>query len=137
MGVDNDIIMLERGRRLLSRKACGSSGLPINAILLCADSSGAKLLSIISMLGVGSRLNRLPSSAPGLVSVVSVKAGSTELRRRILLSVVIRQRRSFRRREGLFLFFEDNASVIVTRRGEVKSLSVSGPICHECAELVS
>ena len=35
-------------------------------------------------------------------------------------AVVIRQRKSYRRKDGVFLYFEDNAGVIVNVKGEMK-----------------
>ena len=35
-------------------------------------------------------------------------------------AVVIRQRKAFRRRDGVYLYFEDNAGVIVNPKGEMK-----------------
>lgn len=37
-------------------------------------------------------------------------------------AVVIRQRKSYRRKDGVFLYFEDNAGVIVNNKGEMKGL---------------
>jgi large subunit ribosomal protein L23e len=79
----------------------------------CADNSGAKNLYIIAVRGIKGRLNRLPSSAPGDIVVASVKKGKPELRKKVMPAVVIRQRKAWRRRDGVFLYFEDNAGVIV------------------------
>ncbi len=38
----------------------------------------------------------------------------------VMPAVVIRQRKAFRRRDGVFLYFEDNAGVIVNVKGEMK-----------------
>lgn len=35
-------------------------------------------------------------------------------------AVVIRQRKPYRRKDGVFLYFEDNAGVIVNNKGEMK-----------------
>jgi large subunit ribosomal protein L23e len=37
-------------------------GLPVAAVLNCADNTGAKNLMIISVCGIKGRLNRLPSA---------------------------------------------------------------------------
>ena len=42
---------------------------------------------------------------------------------------------AFRRREGHYLYFEDNAGVIVNPKGEMKGSAVTGPVAKECAEL--
>jgi len=35
-------------------------------------------------------------------------------------AVVIRQRKAIRRKDGVFIYFEDNAGVIVNNKGEMK-----------------
>lgn len=42
-------------------------------------------------------------------------------------AVVIRQRKSYRRKDGVFLYFEDNAGVIVNNKGEMKGRYSSTP----------
>lgn len=50
-------------------------------------------------------------------------------------AVVIRQRRAWRRKDGVFLYFEDNAGVIVNPKGEMKGSAITGPVAKECADL--
>ena len=38
-------------------------------------------------------------------------------------AVVIRQRKPWRRKDGTFIYFEDNAGVIVNPKGEMKGAS--------------
>jgi ribosomal protein L14 len=38
----------------------------------------------------------------------------------VMPAVVIRQRKPFRRKDGVVLYFEDNAAVIVNNKGEMK-----------------
>ena len=49
--------------------------------------------------------------------------------------VVIRQRKSWRRKDGTFIYFEDNAGVIVNAKGDLKGSAVMGPVSKECADL--
>ena len=46
--------------------------------------------------------------------------GKPELRKKVMPAVVIRQRKTFRRKDGQFIYFEDNAGVIVNNKGEMK-----------------
>lgn len=57
-------------------------GLPVGAVLNCADNSGAKSLYIIEPFGFGSHLNRLPDAGVGDMVVASVKKGKPELRKK-------------------------------------------------------
>ncbi len=92
-------------------------GLPVAATLNCADNSGAKNLYIIAVQGVRGRLNRLPAGSIGDVVLASVKKGVQKLRKKVHPAVVIRQRRAWRRPDGTFIYFEDNAGVIVNNKG--------------------
>merc|ERR1712115_10975 len=111
-----------------------SLGLPNAALINCADNTGAKNLYIIAVFGVGGRLNRLPAACPGDMVLATVKKGKPELRKKVMPAVVVRQRKTWRRRDGVFIYFEDNAGVIVNEKGEMKGSAVTGPVAKECAE---
>ena len=66
---------------------------PVGAVMNCADNSGAKNLYMIAAGGCGSRLNRLPKAGPGDMILASVKKGKPELRKKVLLAVVVRQKK--------------------------------------------
>ncbi len=53
----------------------------------------------------------------------------------VLQAVVIRQRKHYRRKDGTFIYFEDNAGVIVNTKGEMKGSAITGPVAKECADL--
>merc|ERR1712129_503182 len=101
----------------------------------CADNSGAKNLYIIAVKGIGSALSRLPKAAPGDLVLATCKKGKPELRKKVMKAVVIRQKKAWRRRDGIFISFEDNAGVIVNDKGEMKGSAIQGPVAKECAEL--
>eukprot|EP01116_Phalansterium_solitarium_P004212 TRINITY_DN15141_c0_g1_i1.p1 TRINITY_DN15141_c0_g1~~TRINITY_DN15141_c0_g1_i1.p1 ORF type:complete len:156 (-),score=21.96 TRINITY_DN15141_c0_g1_i1:113-532(-) len=108
---------------------------PVGCVLNCADNTGAKNLYIISVKGIGARLNRLPAAAVGDMVMATVKKGKPELRKKVHPAVVVRQRKSWRRKDGVFIYFEDNAGVIVNPKGEMKGSAITGPIAKECADL--
>ena len=83
--------------------------------------SGAKNLYIIAVGGIRGRLNRLPAAASGDMVLATVKKGKPELRKKVMPAVVIRQRKTFRRKDGTFLYFEDNAGVIVNNKVSLKT----------------
>ncbi|NWZ40472.1 RL23 protein, partial [Brachypodius atriceps] len=103
-----------------------SLGLPVGAVINCADNTGAKNLYIISVKGIKGRLNRLPAAGVGDMVMATVKKGKPELRKKVHPAVVIRQRKSYRRKDGVFLYFEDNAGVIVNNKGEMKGGAGNG-----------
>merc|ERR1712184_69169 len=112
-----------------------SLGLPNAALMNCADNTGAKNLYIIAVFGIGGRLNRLPAACPGDMVLATVKKGKPELRKKVMPAVVVRQRKTWRRKDGVFIYFEDNAGVIVNEKGEMKGSAITGPVAKECAEL--
>jgi large subunit ribosomal protein L23e len=65
----------------------------------------------------------------------SVRKGKPDLRKKVMPAVVIRQRKSWRRKDGVFIYFEDNAGVIVNPKGEMKGSAITGPVSKECADL--
>ncbi|ELK35050.1 60S ribosomal protein L23, partial [Myotis davidii] len=52
-------------------------------------------------------------------------------------AVVMRQRKSCQRKDGVFLYFEDNAGVTVNNKGEMKGSAITGPVVKERADLWS
>jgi len=85
-----------RGGALL---ACGVGG-----TCVC----GASMLTGLARFEQG-RLNKLPAATIGDMVMCSVKKGKPELRKKVMPGVVVRQRKTFRRKDGIFLYFEDNA----------------------------
>lgn len=112
-------------------------GLPVAALLNCADNTGAKNLFVVAVVGIAGHLNRIPSAGVGDMVLCSVKKGKPELRKKMMPAVVIRQRKSWRRKEGVVLYFEDNAGVIVNPKGEMKGSAITGPVGKECGMLPS
>ena len=54
----------------------------------------------------------------------------------VMPAVVVRQRKAWRRVDGGgFIYFEDNAGVIVNVKGDMKGSAISGPVAKECADL--
>ncbi len=111
------------------------TGLPVGAVVNCADNTGAKSLEIISVAGIKGRLNKLPSATIGDLVMASCKKGKPELRKKVHPAVIVRQRKTWRRKEGTFIYFEDNAGVIVNNKGEMKGSAVTGPVAKECADM--
>ncbi|PIG83229.1 hypothetical protein AARAC_009938 [Aspergillus arachidicola] len=105
------------------------------AVMNCCDNSGARNLYIISVKGTGARLNRLPAAGVGDMVMATVKKGKPELRKKVMPAVVVRQSKPWRRPDGIYLYFEDNAGVIVNAKGEMKGSAITGPVGKEAAEL--
>ena len=78
----------------------------------CCDNSGARNIYIISVVATGARLNRLPAAGAGDMVIATVKKGKPELRKKVMPAVVVRQSKPWRRPDGIYLYFEDNAGVV-------------------------
>ena len=83
-----------------------SLGLPVGAVVNCADNTGAKNLYVISVKGVKGRLNRLPAACVGDMVMATVKKGKPDLRKKVMPAVIVRQRKPWRRKDGVFMYFE-------------------------------
>lgn len=57
-------------------------GLPVGAVVNCADNTGAKNLYVIAVKGRKGRLNKLPSAGVGDMVMATVKKGKPELRKK-------------------------------------------------------
>nr|XP_009773905.1 PREDICTED: 60S ribosomal protein L23-like isoform X1 [Nicotiana sylvestris] len=90
-----------------------SLGLPVAATVNCADNTGAKSLYIISVKGIKGRLNRLPSACVGDMVMATVKKGKPDLRKKVMPAVIVRQRKPWRRKDGVFMYFEGNNLLIL------------------------
>lgn len=112
-----------------------SLAMPVGAVMNCSDNTGAKNLYVISVRGYHGRLNRLPSGCVGDMVMACVKKGKPELRKKVMPAIIIRQRKSWRRKDGTVIYFEDNAGVIVNPKGEMKGSGISGPVAKESADL--
>lgn len=112
-----------------------SLGLRNASLMNCADNTGAKNLYIFGVMGWGARLNRVPGACPGDMCLGTVKKGKPDLRKKPHPLVVIRQRKPYRRKDGVTIYFEDNAGVIVNPKGDMKGSAIAGPVAKECADV--
>jgi large subunit ribosomal protein L14 len=128
-----------KGRGLIAKGMLGqapkiSKGLLAGSVVKCADNSGARAIRIIQVMGYKGRLRRVPKAAVGDMVVVSVRRGAPDMRKKIFQAVLVRQKRPFRRTDGVWVQFEDNAAVIMTPEGEMRGSEIKGPVAKEAAE---
>ena len=119
--------MLSHGEKL-------SKGLIPGSVLKCADNTGARVLRLIQVIGYKGRLRRYPSASVGDRITISVRKGTPELRKKMFQAVIVRQRKPYRRIDGVWIQFEDNAAAIITPDGELKGSEIRGPVAKEAAE---
>ena len=111
-----------------------NTGLQVGSYVPVADNSGAKEVMIINVPLIKTRLRRLPAAGVGDLVVVTVKKGTPQMRKQVTYAVVIRQKRPFRRPDGTWVAFEDNAVVIVAPDGTPRGSEIRGPVAREAAE---
>ncbi|MCK4592181.1 50S ribosomal protein L14 [Candidatus Parcubacteria bacterium] len=99
--------------------------------LAVADNSGAKLVKCIKVLG-GTRRRY---AYIGDVIVVSIKAAEPRgqvKKGEVAKAVIVRQKKKFRRKDGSYIRFDDNAVVIVDKdKITPKATRVFGPVARE------
>lgn len=109
-------------------------GLPTGAYLECIDNTGAKVVQIVAVPKYHGTLRRYPCAGIADLLVVSIRKGTPEMRKQLVYAVIVRQRRPFRRSDGMIVQFEDNAVVLTTESGEAKGTDIKGPVAREAAE---
>lgn len=102
--------------------------------LVVADNSGAREVMVVGVVGLKTRLRRVPFATVGDMVIATVKKGNPELRGQITRAIVIRQRKPYRRPDGTWIAFEDNACVLVNPDGTPKGKEIRGPVAREAVE---
>jgi len=99
-----------------------------------ADNSGAKRVGVIKVLG-GSRRRY---GQLGDIIVISVKEAEPRKqvkKKEVLKAVIVRQRNNYRRKDGSYVRFDENAVVILEGASkEPKGGRIFGPIPREIKE---
>jgi len=109
--------------------------LPHRATLVVCDNSGAKMLKIISVKGQKTRKKRKPAAGVGDLLFASVIKGNPAMRKQVVLAVIVRQKKEYRRLDGTRIGFEDNAAVVLKDdKGNPKGTIFKGPIAKEATE---
>lgn len=99
-----------------------------------ADNSGAKRVRCFKVLG-GSRRRY---AALGDIVIVSVKEAEPRKivkKGEVHQAVIVRQKKSFRRKDGSYIRFDDNA-VVILEKGKLdpKGGRIFGPVAREIRE---
>ncbi len=98
--------------------------------LRAADNTGAREIMCINVLG-GSRRRY---ARVGDVIVASVKKaipGAATKKGDVVRAVVVRTTQSYRRLDGSYIRFDENAAVILTDKNNPKGTRIFGPVARE------
>ncbi len=98
------------------------------------DNSGAKIGRVFKVLG-GSKKRYAELGEQVVVAVQSAEPRKSVKKKDVVTAVVVRQKKAFRRKDGSYVRFDDNAVVIIDKdKKEPKANRVFGPIPRELAE---
>ncbi len=102
-------------------------------MLKVADNTGAKVVQCFRVLG-GTRRRY---SQIGDIIVGSVKEAEPRKAVKkgdVVKAVIVRQKKAFRRKDGSYIRFDDNAAVILDNNKEPKGGRIFGPVARELKE---
>jgi large subunit ribosomal protein L14 len=108
------------------------------SIVTIADNSGAKIGRIFKVLG--SAAKRYAEIGELVTLSVQVAEPRKQVKKKdVLRAVVVRQRKAFRRKDGSYIRFDENAVVIIEGVGknakEPRAGRIFGPIPRELQDL--
>ncbi len=101
--------------------------------LKVADNSGAKEIMCFRVLGGSFRR----TAGVGDVIVASVKTatpGGTVKKGDVVKAVIVRTRKQYRRPDGSYIRFDDNAAVIINDAKQPRGTRIFGPVARELRE---
>ena len=102
-------------------------------MLKVADNTGAKIIQCFRVLGgTRKRYARLGDIIVGTVKEAEPR--KPVKKHEVVRAVVVRQKYPYRRRDGSFVRFDENAVVILERAKEPKGGRIFGPIPREIRE---
>lgn len=103
-------------------------------IVKITDNSGGKLARVFKVLG-GSKRRYARIGDEVVIAVQSAEPRKQVKKKDVLRAIVVRQVQPFRRKDGSYIRFDENAVVIVEKgKKEPKANRIFGPIPREIAE---
>ena|SRR3989344_3049053 len=101
--------------------------------LVVADNTGAKVIQCFRVLG-GTKRRYAQIGDIIIAAVKDAEPRRLVKRHEVVRAVVVRQRRPYRRADGSYIKFDDNAAVILEKEKEPKGARIFGPIPRELRE---
>ena len=106
------------------------------AIVTVADNTGAKIGRVFKVLG-GSKKRYAQIGDVVVISIQTAEPRKAAKKKDIFKAVVVRQKKPFRRANGSYVAFDDNAVVIIEKQGKEmapKGNRVFGPVPRDLIE---
>lgn len=105
----------------------------LRSILKPADNTGAKRLMVIHIYGGSKR--RFARIGDVVLAVVDQADPNGVVKdKEKVRALVVRTKKEFRRPDGSYVRFDDNAAVIIDKDGNPRGTRVFGPIAREIKE---
>lgn len=106
------------------------------SIVTVADNTGAKVGRVFKVLG-GSKRRYSELGDVVVISIQTAEPRKSVKKKDVVKAVVVRQKKPFRRKNGSYIRFDDNAVVIIEKQGKEmgpKGNRVFGPVARELTE---
>jgi large subunit ribosomal protein L14 len=105
-----------------------------NSIVTIADNTGAKIGRIFKILG-SSKKRYAQLGELVILSVQKAEPRKSVKKKDVLCAVVVRQKKAYRRKDGSYIRFDENAVVLVDKvKKEPLAGRIFGPIPRELSE---
>ncbi|MEK6869786.1 MAG: 50S ribosomal protein L14 [Nanoarchaeota archaeon] len=116
-------------------KARITRALNVESQVETCDNSGAKVIKIFAVIGNKTTKGRLSAAGVADLVMASVKRGRPDMRKQVVYAVIVRQKKEYRRADGMRIKFEDNAAVVLKDdKGNPKGTIFKGAIAKEVCE---
>jgi len=102
-------------------------------ILKVIDNSGAKVIRCFRVLGGTKR--RYAEIGDLIVASVQIAEPRREVKKKaVVKAIVVRQKKAFRRKDGSYIRFNENAAVLINEKKEPLGNRIFGPVPREIKE---
>lgn len=98
--------------------------------LKVADNSGARRIMCISVLG-GTRKRYARAGDIIIASVKQAAPGAAVKKGDVVKAVVVRTAKNYRRPDGSYIRFDENAAVLLTDKNNPRGTRIFGPVARE------
>ena len=98
-----------------------------------ADNSGARRVMCIKVLG-GAKRRYAGVGDKIVVSVKNAIPGGSVKKGDVSKAVVVRTRKEYRRKDGSYIRFDENAAVLINDADEPRGTRIFGPVARELRE---
>jgi large subunit ribosomal protein L14 len=98
-----------------------------------ADNTGARELMCIRVLG-GSKRRYARVGDTFIATVKDANPGGVVKKSDIVMAVLVRSAKKYRRKDGSYIRFDENAAVIIDKQGNPRGTRIFGPVARELRE---